>query len=107
MKLYFPIGESFDEELDSPRLLAAILAQAKGDIVIHRIETVTREPLMFYRPNKEKYTRFVRIYCGSTSHQNAVGRILEMSDQLPVLEDMIGKGKLYDLTVMLRSNNLN
>ena len=54
---------------------------------------------MYYRPNKEKYTRFIKIYCGSTAHQNAIARILEMSDQHPGLEDMMSEGKLYDLTV--------
>lgn len=54
---------------------------------------------MYYRPTKEKYTRFIKIYCGSTTHQNAIARILEMSDKLPMLEEMMDGGKLYDLTV--------
>jgi len=54
---------------------------------------------MYYRPNKEKYNRFIKIYCGSTTQQNALARILEMSDQLPVLEDIMSEGKFYDLTV--------
>jgi hypothetical protein len=54
---------------------------------------------MYYRPNKEKYTRFIKIYCGSTAQQNAVARVLELSDQFPVLRDMMSEGKLYDLTV--------
>lgn len=55
---------------------------------------------MYYRPNKEKYTRFIKIYCGSTSHQNAIARVLEKSDELEGLEDMMEGGKLYDLTVV-------
>jgi len=55
---------------------------------------------MYYRPNKEKYTRFIKIYCGSTTHQNAIARILEMSDKHPGLEEMMDEGKLYDLTVL-------
>jgi hypothetical protein len=62
---------------------------------------VKREPLMYYRPNKEKYTRFIKIYCGSTTHQNAIARILEKSEELPDLEDLMSEGKLYDLTVRL------
>ena len=54
---------------------------------------------MYYRPNKEKYTRFIKIYCGTTAHQNAIARILERSDEVAVLEDMMKEGKLYDLTV--------
>jgi hypothetical protein len=54
---------------------------------------------MYYRPNKEKYTRFIKIYCGSSASQNAIARILEMSDKYPGLEDMMEEGKLYDLTV--------
>ena len=99
MQLYFPIGASFDEKHDTPRLLAAIKKNAKIDVHIHKTEIVKRDPLMYYRPNKEKYTRFIKIYCGSTAHQNAIARILEMSDQHPDLEDMISEGKLYDLTV--------
>ena len=68
-------------------------------VQIHKTEIVKRDPLMYYRPNKEKYTRFIKIYCGSTAHQNAIARILEMSDQHPELEDMMSEGKLYDLTV--------
>ena len=55
---------------------------------------------MYYRPNKEKYTRFIKIYCGSTTHQNAIARVLEKSDELEELEDMVQEGKLYDLTVI-------
>lgn len=55
---------------------------------------------MYYRPNKEKYTRFIKIYCGSTTHQNTLARIIETSDQLPGLEEMMSEGKLYDLTVL-------
>ena len=99
MQLYFPIGASFDEKQDTPRLLAAIKKNAKVDVQIHKTEIVKRDPLMYYRPNKEKYTRFIKIYCGSTAHQNAIARILEMSDQHPDLEDMMHEGKLYDLTV--------
>jgi len=54
---------------------------------------------MYYRPNKEKYTRFLKVYCGSTAHQNAIARILEMSNKHPGLEEMMDEGKLYDLTV--------
>ena len=100
LQLYFPIGASFDEKTDTPRLLAAIEKNAKTDIYIHTTEIVKREPLMYYRPNKEKYTRFIKIYCGSTAHQNALARILEMSDQYPGLEEMMSEGKLYDLTVI-------
>jgi hypothetical protein len=99
IQLYFPIGASFDEKEDIPRLLAAIKKQAKNDIQIHRTEIVHKEPLMYYRPNKEKYTRFIKIYCGSSASQNAIARILEMSDKYPGLEDMMEEGKLYDLTV--------
>lgn len=70
------------------------------NVHIHKTEIVKRDPLMYYRPNKEKYTRFIKIYCGSTSHQNAIARVLEMSDQHPELEDMMSEGKLYDLTVL-------
>ena len=56
---------------------------------------------MYYRPNKEKYTRFIKIYCGSTTHQNAIARVLEKSDEHEGLEDMMEDGKLYDLTVVL------
>jgi hypothetical protein len=55
---------------------------------------------MYYRPNKEKYTRFIKIYCGSTTHQNAIARVLEKSDEHEGLEDMMEEGKLYDLTVV-------
>lgn len=102
-QLYFPIGTSFDEEKDTPRLLEGIQKQAKGDLVIPKTEITTREPLMYYRPNKEKYTRFIKIYCGSTTHQNAIARILEMSDQHPMLEDLMKEGKLYDLTVIFQA----
>jgi hypothetical protein len=57
---------------------------------------------MYYRPNKDKYSRFIKIYCWSTGHQNALARVLESSDQSPGLEDMMKEGKLYDLTVMSR-----
>jgi len=90
----------FDEKEDTARLLAAIKGNAKGEIHIHRTEIVKKEPLMYYRPNKEKYTRFIKIYCGSMAHQNALARILEMSDQYPGLEEMTIEGKLYDLTVL-------
>lgn len=99
-QLYFPISASFDEKVDTPRLLSAIKQNAKTEIQIHRTEIVKREPLMYYRPNKEKYTRFIRIYCWSTAHQNALARVLESSDQSPGLEDMMKEGKLYDLTVL-------
>jgi hypothetical protein len=56
---------------------------------------------MYYRPNKEKYTRYIKISCGSTAHQNAIARILERSEEVIDLEDMIKEGKLYDSTVML------
>ena len=101
-KLYFPISSSFDETLDTERLLSAIKQNAKTDIQIHKTEIVTREPLMYYRPNKEKYTRFIKIYCWSTAHQNALARVLELSDQSPGLEEMMKEGKLYDLTVLPR-----
>jgi len=54
---------------------------------------------MYYRPNKERYTRFIKIYCASTANQNALARILEKSDELPGLEELMLEGKLYDLTV--------
>jgi hypothetical protein len=99
IQLYFPITASFDQEEDTSRLLAAIKKQ-KSDVQIHKTEIVTKEPLMYYRPNKEKYTRFIKIYCASTTHQNAIARVLEMSDKLPLLEDLMNEGKLYDLTVL-------
>jgi hypothetical protein len=99
IKLYFPVGASFDEEVDTQRLLAAIKKQAKTDVQIHKTEIVTKEPLMYYRPNKEKYTRFIKIYCGSTAGQNAIARILELSDKYPGLDELMEEGKLYDLTV--------
>ena len=99
MQLYFPIGASFDESEDTIRLVATIKKHAKIDIPIHKTEIVKREPLMYYRPNKEKYTRFIKIYCGSTTHQNAIARILEKSDEHPELEKMMDEGRLYDLTV--------
>src|ERR1700740_3507642 len=64
IQLYFPISASFDEKDDTPRFLDGIKKQ-KSDVQIHKTEIVTREPLMYYRPNKEKYTRFIKIYCGS------------------------------------------
>lgn len=99
MQLYFPIGASFDEKEDIQGLLATIKKNAKVDLQIHKTEIVERDPLMYYRPNKDKYARFIKIYCGSIAHQNAIARILEMSDQHPGLEDMMNEGKLYDLTV--------
>jgi hypothetical protein len=66
---------------------------------VYRTEIVKREPLMYYRPNKERYTRFIKIYCASTANQNALARILEKSDELPGLEELMLEGKLYDLTV--------
>lgn len=81
-------------------MIAAIKKNAKTEVSIHRMEIVKREPLMYYRPNKEKYTRFIKIYCGSTSHQNAIARVLEKSDELEGLGDMMEDGKLYDLTVV-------
>jgi hypothetical protein len=98
-QLYFPIGASFEEKLDTERLLAAIKKQAKTDVRIHRTEIVSKEPLMYYRPNKEKYTRFIKIYCASSASQNSIARILEMSDKYPGLDEMMQEGKLYDLTV--------
>ena len=85
---------------DTPRLISAIKKHAKTSVDIPRTEIVKREPLMYYRPDKERYTRFIKIYCGSTVHQNAIARVLEMSDQLAELEDMMKEGKLYDLTVL-------
>lgn len=99
-QLYFPIAASFNEKVDTPRLLDAIKQNAKTEIQIHRTEIVTREPLMYYRPNKDKYSRFIKIYCWSTAHQNALARVLESSDQSRGLEDMMKQGKLYDLTVI-------
>jgi len=64
-----------------------------------KTEIVKREPLMYYRPNKEKYTRFIKIYCAGTTHQNAIARVLEKSEELSDLEDLLAEGKLYDLTV--------
>jgi hypothetical protein len=101
-QLYFPVSASFNEKVDTPRLLAAIKQNAKTEIQIHTTEIVTREPLMYYRPNKDKYNRFIKIYCQNTGHQNALARVLESSDQSPGLEDMMKEGKLYDLTVMSR-----
>lgn len=80
-------------------MIAAIKKNARTEVSIHSTEIVKREPLMYYRPNKEKYTRFIKIYCGSTTHQNAIARVLEKSDELEGLEDMMEDGKLYDLTV--------
>jgi hypothetical protein len=101
MQLYFPITTLFDEEKDVPKLLAAVKKHAKTDVQIVKTEIVEREPLMYYRPNKEKYTRFLKIYCGSTTHQNAIARVLEKSDELPGLDNLMNEGKLYDLTVHL------
>jgi len=98
-KLYFPISASFEETPDTDRLLSAIKQNAKTDIQIHKTEIVTREPLMYYRPDKERYTRFIKIYCWSTAHQNALARVLELSDKSPGLKEMMTEGKLYDLTV--------
>jgi hypothetical protein len=80
-------------------LIAAIKKHAKSEVTIFKTEIVEKEPLMYYRPNKEKYTRFIKIYCSSTAHQNAIAKVLEMSDQHPGLEEMMDEGKLYDLTV--------
>jgi len=98
-KLYFPITETFDEKTDTPRLLAAAKKQAKTDLQIHKTEIVTREPLMYYRPNKEKYSRYLKICCQSTANQNALARILELADKYPGLDEMMQEGKLYDMTV--------
>jgi hypothetical protein len=98
-KLYFPITETFDEKTDTPRLLAAAKKQAKTALQIHKTEIVTREPLMYYRPNKEKYSRYLKIYCQSTANQNALARILELADKYPGLDEMMQEGKLYDMTV--------
>lgn len=96
--IYFPVSKTFNED-DLPLLKEGIDVNVKTRVSIAHMAIVERDPLEYYRPEPDKYRRYVQIFVDKPTDVNPIGQVLGKSDELAKLINMFGSGKLYSSQV--------